>query len=439
MVKNTVHPLTSLTDTTLLINNGRPIKSVLGLVLFASNVMWASDASPVSVRTARVASSSQSRGKAFVGTIEPARRSVIGTAVAGRIDQVNVETGDLVDKSGVLAQLRLTNIRIRLAAAKADFEVSKQELAELVAGPRKEDLRRLEARVKGAEALLNYANKKFERLASLSERGATARGDLDEALSGKLAAEQQRVAAMAEHDAAIAGTRNEQLAQARAKMAKWEEEVNRIQDELNEHTIRAPFKGFIVKRLVEQGEWLSIGDPVAEMLELDPAEIRLAVPERFISRVRQGQKVSIDVEAIAPPGKPASPLTGVVFRIVPDADARSRSFPVRVRIDNPITDRLPLLKPGMSATVYLSVDSDEQQLFVPGDALVLDRDRAFVFIVKRDNDTSTVQRIEVTVGATRGSTVQVKPISNESIQLGAEVVTEGNEQLESGQSVHVVR
>ena len=311
---------------------------IFSWLLFGVNLLAVADSEQLaSVRTAKVVQQSQSRGKAFVGTIEPTRRSVVGTAVAGRIDEVKVHVGDLVDASQALAQLRLTNIRIRLASAESDLEVSKQELAELVAGPRKEDLRRLESRVKGADAMLGYATNRFDRLASLSERGATAKGDLEQALSGKLAAEQQRVAALAEHEAAIAGTRKEQLAQGKAKMAKWEQEVQRIQDDLDEHTIRAPYKGFVVKRLVERGEWVAVGDPVMEVLEADPAEIRLAIPERYISRIHQGQQVSVDVNAIAEPGKPAEPLAGTIFRIVPDADERSRSFPVRIRVQNPIT------------------------------------------------------------------------------------------------------
>lgn len=408
------------------------------VVIDGSRACASEESTPVPVRTAKVVSSNASRGKAFVGSIEPARRSVIGAAVAGRMESVFIETGDLVEASGRLAQLRLTNIQIRLAAAKADLEVSQQELAESVAGPREEDLRRLEARVKGAEALLAYASKQFKRLESLSQRGATARGDLDAALSGKLAAEQQKVAAEAEHEAAIAGTRKEQLAQARAKLAKWEEEVNRIQDELDEHTIRAPFKGFVVKRSAEQGEWLALGDPIAEIVELDPAEIRVAVPEEFISRIRRGQKVSVDVAALARPGKPNTPLTGTVFRIVPDADARSRSFPVRVRIDNPIRDGLPYLKPGMSAKVFIPVDQAEQRMFVPQDALVLDRNRAFLFVVVREHNKSVAQRIEVTPGATQESMIRVKPLESNTIELGADVVVEGNEQLESGQAVHIL-
>lgn len=392
---------------------------------------------PVPIRSTKILPHSGSRGKAFVGTIEPARRSVVGTAVAGRMDEVFVDTGDSVEAGGKLAQLRLTNIQIRLAAARADLEVSQQELAELIAGPRAEDLRRLEARVKGADAILDYAARKFQRLSSLSERGATARGDLDEALSEKRAAEQQKLAAVAEHDAAMAGTRAERLAQAQAKQVKWREEVNRIQDEANEHTIRAPFQGFVVKRLAEQGEWLPVGSAVAEIVELNPVEVRLAIPERLISSIRQGQKVSIDVVATALPSQPVVPQVGTVYRIVPDADARSRSFPVRVRIKNPINNGVVLLKPGMSAKVFVPVDESAQKLFVPQDALVLDRNRAFVFIVERKTDPPVVQRIEVSSGPTQGSMVQIEPVDGTTIELGWEVVIEGNEQLQSGQTVRV--
>lgn len=407
--------------------------STLLLICYAT-LASASDETPTPVRTAAVVSGTASWGKAFIGSVEPARRSVVGTAVAGRINGVFAEPGDLIENGGKLAQLRLTNIQIRLASAQASLEASKQQLAELVQGPRDEELRRLEARAKGAEAVLVNARKKFDRLEGLSARGATARGDLDEALSAKAAAEQILIASKAEYEAAIAGTRKEQLAGARAMVSKAEEETNRIQDELNEHTINAPFKGYVVKRLAEKGEWVSVGDPVAEVVELNPAEIRVAVPEENVASLKTGQEVRVAVEAIASKER-IRDLSGTIFRIVPDADARSRSFPVRIRVDNPSSGDQPLLKPGMLARVFLPVGKIETVLLVPQDALVLDRNRTYVFAIDQSTSPFVVTRLEVETGPTKNSMIQVKPRGRRTLTAGAQVVVEGNERLITGQAV----
>ena len=393
----------------------------------------------VPVRTAKVTSGSAAWGKAFVGSVQPARRSVVGTAVAGRINEVFAEPGDLVKNNALLAQLRLTAIKIQLASANADLEASQQRLAEFVAGPRQEDLRRLEAVAKSAQAKQVNAQKRFDRLQSLSRQGASARGELDDALSTRDSAEQDLIAAKAAHDAAVVGTRPEQLAQAKAAVAKMEEEVNRIQDFLDEHTIRTPFAGYVVKRLAEKGEWVGVGDPVAEVIELNPAEVRVAVPEDHIASLRRGQEVRVVVDALVKKGDKRRDLAGEIFRIVPDADARSRSFPVRVRIDNPLEDGMPTLRPGMLARVFLPVGKEEEVLLVSQDALVLDRSRTYVFVVEEVDGIPTANRMEVETGPTKSRLIQIKPRGRSTLAAGAEVVVEGNERLSSGQAVERIQ
>lgn len=364
---------------------------------------------------------------------------MVGTAVAGRIDAVFAEPGDLIEADTRLAQLRLTAIKIQLASANADLEASRQRLAEFVAGPRLEDLRRLEAVAKSAEAKQVNARKRFDRLQALSRQGASARGELDDALSAKDSAEQDLIAARAAHEAAVAGTRSEQLAQAKAAVAKMEEEVNRIQDILGEHTIHTPFAGYVVKRLAEKGEWVAVGDPVAEIIELNPAEVRVAVPEDHVASLRRGQEVRVAVDALAKRDGKRNDLKGEIFRIIPDADSRSRSFPVRVQIDNPLDNGMPLLRPGMMARVFLPVGKEEEVLLVTQDALVLDRSRTYVFVVEDVDGTLIANRMEVETGPTKNRLIQIKTRGRSVLAAGAEVVVEGNERLASGQTVERIR
>ena len=376
----------------------------------------------------------------FIGNVDAARKSVVGSAVAGRVELVHVETGDFVDPdnetSGALVQLRLTTVAIQLRAAEAALLVSQQELAELEQGPRPEELRRVEAVMKGAEATREFAATKLKRLEKLYGRDATARANLDEATSAKNAAEQAYIAAQANHEAALAGTRVERLAQAKAKVAQAQEEVNRLQDRLDDHTVRAPFRGYVVTRLAEKGEWIQEGDAIAEIVQLDPVEVRVAVPEEFIARVAPGMRVRVDVAAVQ--SELNGVLTGTVFRIVPSADARSRSFPVRIRIDNTSLDGSPLLKPGMLARVLMPVGKTERALLVPKDALVLDRDQAWLFAIQETNDMATARKVKLEVGAAEDSLIQVRPKSGSRLEANMTVVTEGNERLADGDTIQVV-
>ena len=333
------------------------------------------------VRCGKVTKQRTSRAKSFVGSIVPARRSLVGAAVAGRVEHVFVETGDAVDESGVLVELRSTSVKIMLAAAKAQLEAEQHSLDELISGPRKEELQRLEALVKAIGGRKVQTEKHFQRIQELSNRGAAAQGVLEQALSAKVNAEQTYIATQAEYQAALAGTRKEQLARARALVTKAEEEVNRMSDRLDEHEIRSPFRGYVVKRLVEKGQWVAIGDPIAEVIEIDPAEMTAAVPQEHIANIRRGQPVRVEVHGLdAHPDNRV--LLGEVFRIVPDADARTRTFPVRIRIPNALQGGQPRLKPGMMARAYLPVGAATELLVVAQDALVLDRDQTYLFVAE---------------------------------------------------------
>ncbi len=71
------------------------------------------------------------------------------------------------------------------------------------------------------------------------------------------------------------------------------------------------------------------------------------------------------------PHLPDRVFTGRVALIIPEADARARTFPVKVRVENPPEDNGPLLKAGMYARVTLPTGPTQNALLVPKDALVL--------------------------------------------------------------------
>jgi HlyD family secretion protein len=424
---------------------------VYTLALLIQCLAWlhcsvAQDDPPVHpVRVGKVMMRDAAAGRTFVGTIEPARRSVVGAAVAGKVDQVFVEEGDLVDvrpqaggpPAGRLIQLRLNAVNIALAAAEAELDVTRQNLAELMAGTRPEELKRLQAAVSGAAALHDYTAKRFGQIQTLFDRSATDQGNLDQALSARHAAEQTWIAARAEHEAAINGARPEALARARALQAVAREEVNRLQDEIENHTVRTPFRGYVARRYVENGAWVSEGAPVAEIIDLDWVEVRVAVPEEDVLRVRPGMAARVDVPAIQSEISQSAVLTGVVFRIVPDADSRSRSFPVRIRIQNQQRDELPLLKPGMLARVVLLVGDNRGTILVPKDAIVLDGQTASVFVVERNQTTVTVREVAVESGGAEDLFIHVRPLAGAELAAGMQVVTEGNERLSTGDMVQV--
>jgi multidrug resistance efflux pump len=130
---------------------------------------------------------------------------------------------------------------------------------------------------------------------------------------------------------ARAGPRAEDIAQAETELAGAQARADRITDEIRRSVIVTPTTtGFVVRKRVDIGGWVQPGTSVVDLVALDPVHITGPVGEREIRRIAVGQPAAITVDAY-----PGSTFTGHVTAVVPEADAASRSFPVKVTVPNP--------------------------------------------------------------------------------------------------------
>lgn len=396
---------------------------------------WAQGGGAAPVQVALVEESTSTTGKSFLGTVTPVRRSIVGSAVDGRVERMEFEQGDRVEyqpgssepPGQVLVRLRTGTVAILVAAARAQLELRQQELNELKNGSRKEDVARAKALMDAAQAVKELAGTQLERVRELFEgNGSVSKQEFDEALSQKLATEQQYIAAKANHDLVVAGPRPEEIAQAIAQLAVAQEEVNRLEDRMEKYTIRTPFTGYVAAKHTEVGAWIKEGDQVAEIIQLDPIDVRITVPQADLSRVRLKSPASIQVLGTA-----AGAFEGTVERIVPQADLRSRSFPVIIRVKNPLQNGQHALKAGMLGQVTLGSGTQLAAMNVPKDALVLGGPQPIVFAVL---DGKAVP-LPVELGGTQGARVAVR---SPKLKVGMQVVVRGNERLRPGQPVQIL-
>lgn len=406
---------------------------VLGGSIFGSASAFA-QGGPAKVTVAEVVQRLDlSAGRSFVGTVEARRHSSIGSAVSGRVTEFLVNAGDRVKKGDPLAKLLTRNIEIQIAAAKAEHELRKHELDELNNGAREEELRESEARLNAASAAKKLAQTKLVRVQRLIERNAATNEEIDEMSSVSETANAMYLAAKAAHELVVLGPRKERIAQAKARADSAEEEVNRLKDMLEKHTIRSPFNGFVVAEHTEEGQWIESGKLVAEVVEVDPLEVRVSVHESYVPRLTIGTSARIEIEAL-----PSRTFVGNVIAIVPKGDEKSRTFPVRIALKNEWqADNTPLIKPGMFAKVELPVDQRSQVLLVPKDSLVLGEQQPVIVVVDTDPKTqkSTVRRVPVQLGIAVNSWIEVRG----DVKAKQLVVVEGNERLQPGAEVETVK
>ncbi|RIK80108.1 MAG: efflux RND transporter periplasmic adaptor subunit [Planctomycetota bacterium] len=387
---------------------------------------------PAVVRVAPVAKKNVEVTKSFVATVMPLRKSVLGSAVDGRVTTLHVNEGDPVKAGQPVAQLLTKTIEAEVAVAEANWELRKQELAEMQNGTRKEDLDAAIAREDAAKAVAEYAATKFRRVEGLAKRGQANEGELEEAMSNAHQLQKLFAAAKAARDLAEAGPRPEQIAQAKAREAAAMHEVERLRDMQAKYTIRAPYDGYVTAESTEVGAWVNKGDPIVEVIELKQVDVMAMVPEGDVENVSLGLAASVRVDAL-----PNAEFAGAVALVVPQADVRSRSMPVKIRVENQLVNGQPLLKAGMSARVSLRVNEPALALVVPKDALVIGGPEPLVYIVESQGGTSVVKAIPVKLGEAVGHVIAVTA-KNGELKVGQSVVVEGNERRRDGEEVRVL-
>lgn len=390
---------------------------------------------PTPVAVSLVVQQEVRAAQAFIGTILPLRTSTVGSAVEERVVDFPVREGDRVRQGDVLARLRTRTLELQLASAQAQLEVYRQELAELENGTRPEEIEQGRARLARAKALRDIAQIRSRRTIRLRQEGSASAEELDDALAEAEQAEQAYQEARYALELLVKGPRIEQIARARAQAQIQEEEVLRLEDLVENHTIRAPFDGYIVAEHTEIGQWVAKGAPIIDMVELDTVEISVPVLEDYIRFVIPGDEARVEVGALR-----GESFIGEIASVVPQADPRSRSFPVKVRVVNETREESEdvLMKAGMFARVALPVGQEQVALMVPKDALVLGGATPVVYVVESDSD-------EASLGAVRPVPVQVGVADDGLIQVigplseGQRVVVQGNERLQPNQRVVVIQ
>lgn len=181
------------------------------------------------------------------------------------------------------------------------------------------------------------------------------------------------------------------LAQARAQK-------NIIQKQVRDTKLRAPFAGVIGMKAIEIGQMVSPGIPAFTIVKNDKIYACSSIPESEIEQLKIGQKAMVTVPALG-----NQKFYGLVKHIGPVADPRTRTYRVKIIIDN--SDYR--LRPGMISNVSIETDKRIETLTIPGRAIVRDTNNlTYVFLA--DKKGSRAFRKRVFTGAVHGSEIRIK-------------------------------
>lgn len=143
--------------------------------------------------------------------------------------------------------------------------------------------------------------------------------------------------------------------------------------ELDYTRILAPIDGVISVRMVKEGNLIQINQGLFRIDDFDPLLAVLNVPERELTTLHPGQKVSMHVDAL-----PGVLFEGSVARVSPVVDAATGTF----RVTTEYRDATKRLKSGMFGRVEVVYDRRAAALVVPREALMEGDAETAVFVLE---------------------------------------------------------
>jgi HlyD family secretion protein len=238
----------------------------------------------------------------------------IGASISGIVEKVSVRQGDTVSAGQILVRIACNDVAAQLAARSADLEAAVALHRKLVNGPRPQEIDIARSEVALADARLAEARQRLTRSQGLVERNDISRAAYDTAeRDSRMAAAQLDVARKRLHLLEV-GTREEEVAEANARMVAAQNAVMVTQAELAKCDVKSPIDGIVLRKHVSEGELVSLyfPKPLITVAELRRYRVRAEVDERDVPRVRPGQNVEIVVNASTP-----SRLQGRVASLAP--------------------------------------------------------------------------------------------------------------------------
>lgn len=190
------------------------------------------------------------------------------------------------------------------------------------------------------------------------------------------------------------------------------------QNQVRDTKLRAPFTGVIGMKAIELGQMVSPGIPAFTIVKNDKIYACSSIPESEIEQLKIGHKAMVTVPALG-----NQTFYGIVKHIGPVADPRTRTYRVKIILDN--SDYR--LRPGMISTVSIETDKRIETLTIPGRAIVRDTNNlTYVFLA--DKNESRAFRKRVFTGAVHGSEIRIK----RGLIPGDILVLEGQHKLMDG-------
>ncbi len=378
-------------------------KKLIHLVVFAlvvgaavGMVWWWVQFRVGEIETYKVEAGDLITGVTVSGSLRCKQKTAIASELVAAITEICVSEGQAVQAGEPLVRLDDRIIVAECAKSAASLELAGQQLAEMRAGARAEEIAKAQEDINRAQASLEYAEQNRHRVQRLAEGGLAGPSERDQAENTYRGAQADLNWAKAQMALLKAGSRDEQIAAAQAEVSLAVAEVERCEALREKYTRKAPHAGVVTAKYVHVGEIVSPGQVLLELHNVDSIEVRADVQETQLEDVETGDLAHILADAY-----PDHPLEAVVDNILPRVDPESGTVTVLLSLagEPPVA-----LMDGMAVDIALISSHLKGVIRVPAEAIVTESGRSFVWVRKG----LSFDRQEIEPGISDGHWVEVK-------------------------------
>jgi len=360
------------------------------------------------------------------GKVEPIAPATVRAQLDTFVTKVHLLPGQNVIKGQLLLELNVKDATSQLAAAKARLLRAQDDLRVAEAGGRTDEAARINGDLGKAQAERDRLQRNHDSLARLLAQGAATKDELtanDLALEKMQAEVHKLAAAKKEFD------RQANLDQSRSSLSveQARSDVAALEDKVQQGRIRASIDGTLYAMPVHEGDFVKVGDLLAEMADLHKVRVRAFIDEPEMGALEPDEPVKITWDAL--PNRVWEGKTEIIPKQVVARGLRN----VGELLCSVQNDRLELL-PNTNVNVRINLKERLNVLSVTRGAVETDNSQRYVFVVQDSVGQSRLEKRLVQVGIADAANYEVVS----GLREGEVVAIPGDVELHDGMAVKVV-
>jgi membrane fusion protein, multidrug efflux system len=196
-------------------------------------------------------------------------------------------------------------------------------------------------------------------------------------------------------------------------------ESDLIAAQLYKTTVRAPFSGTIGLRSISKGTFVNPETPIAKLVNTSQIKITFSIPEKYATQMKVGNSLTFKTSDAK------EEYTATIYAMEPQVDIATRTLKIRAIADN----KEGKLYPGTFANVTLPLETVNEALLVPTQALIPIQNGKIIFVLKNGK----AEEVKVETGTRTDSMIRILS----GIKAGDTILTSGVMSLKSGAPVKV--